>query len=468
MFLVATVPLFALVSLFGGIHPAVFFATMWVLILLSVLISFIGVFASSLVKKSVSAVIITYLFAMVFGFLLLIIFLYLYFAPGGWPLTSFFRDPTISEGIFAIGALTVTCGIYCSLLFLSTCNRLKPTSHNKSTSLRICWLVVAIVIPLVIGLYYLSSRIETSGVAINALLLALVYLSLMMLVPALSFPAEPPLPSRRVRREMDRMPKGFMGAGGSLFFPGSARGVAYFSILCTLSFALAIGAVYVGFDSVTSRLDDSTVLRDDYRRASQPAGRPARAALATPVYASAAEMREAVEEFYENERLGVIYMVLALLLSLLTLAQITWRISLSGLSKTLSGVLAALVLVAWLAVPPIVEIFTLGSSTGAGQSTVAQFSPIFGAYHAYDYGWYHGASRMAAEPAIRATLEEYADSLKWRWITFLIAAGGLGALLLASNLYSYRKIMRRAAKGETTAVATGTAVEARDGPVDRP
>src|SRR5690606_30865549 len=42
IFLVATVPFFAMANLFGGIDPAVFFAVLWILVLLSVFISFLG------------------------------------------------------------------------------------------------------------------------------------------------------------------------------------------------------------------------------------------------------------------------------------------------------------------------------------------------------------------------------------------------------------------------------------------
>src|SRR5690606_29252057 len=71
IFLVATVPFFAMANLFGGIDPAVFFAVLWILVLLSVFISFLGVYASSLVTRSIPAVLVTYAFAFVLGLVLL-------------------------------------------------------------------------------------------------------------------------------------------------------------------------------------------------------------------------------------------------------------------------------------------------------------------------------------------------------------------------------------------------------------
>lgn len=47
IFLIATIPLFALAGLFGGIDPGPFFVVLWVLVLFSIFISFVGVYASS-------------------------------------------------------------------------------------------------------------------------------------------------------------------------------------------------------------------------------------------------------------------------------------------------------------------------------------------------------------------------------------------------------------------------------------
>ena len=71
-FFVATIPLFAMVNVFGGIDPAVFFMTLWILVLLSLLISFIGVYASSLVTKAIPAVLVTYMFAIMLGVILIV------------------------------------------------------------------------------------------------------------------------------------------------------------------------------------------------------------------------------------------------------------------------------------------------------------------------------------------------------------------------------------------------------------
>ncbi|MDC1143086.1 ABC transporter permease, partial [Planctomycetota bacterium] len=71
VFLVATIPLFALANLFGGINPMAFFMVLLILVLFSVFISFVGVYASSLQKKVVPAAIITYLLSIFIGIVLL-------------------------------------------------------------------------------------------------------------------------------------------------------------------------------------------------------------------------------------------------------------------------------------------------------------------------------------------------------------------------------------------------------------
>ncbi|MHC4841414.1 MAG: ABC transporter permease, partial [Planctomycetota bacterium] len=72
VFLIATIPLFALANLFGGINPMAFFMVLLILVLFSVFISFVGVYASSLQKKVVPAAIITYLMSIFIGIILLV------------------------------------------------------------------------------------------------------------------------------------------------------------------------------------------------------------------------------------------------------------------------------------------------------------------------------------------------------------------------------------------------------------
>ncbi|KAA0211160.1 ABC transporter permease [bacterium] len=157
VFLVATIPLFALANIFGGIDPAVFFMTLWILILLSLLIGFIGVYASSLVTRAIPAVLVTYMFAIALGVVLIIVFSTLMFAAANpsvrmmFPIVSMFVDPTVTEGIYYACAFGVTTAVYCAYFFLSTTNRLKPLSHNKSTSMRLYWTAAMIVMPALFG-----------------------------------------------------------------------------------------------------------------------------------------------------------------------------------------------------------------------------------------------------------------------------------------------------------------------------
>lgn len=459
VFLIATVPLFAMANMFGGIDPAVFFVMLWVLVLFSVFISFLGVYASSLVTRAIPAVLVTYLFAFVFGLVLLVAFIVLsiwgVWASAAFPLIGFFVSPTLGEGAYYLGSMTATCAIYCVYLFISTTNRLKPTSHNKSTNLRIFWMLVMLVVPAQIGGYFLITRLSTYGITYGTLITGAVYLSLLLLAPALTFPAEPPIASRRVRREMEKAPQAMMKSGGSLFFPGSMRGALHTSLLAALGLGLLLVAGSICFSSLRERNADRTQLVTDYReivtadlRAAVsrrigtvvPPGLPP--PLVTPAGAPVSEpqMREALDAFYTWEYKGFALAVLAMLIAVLVATQVTWRVSLSGLSRGISSVLAALVIVVWLAVPYIAQAIT-GNMPEAENRRIAQFSPINGISTGVDWGTFRARSQLAPAGS-GERFAERAGAAFDRWLTFMIVSSALGLGLLASNLFTYRRVLR--------------------------
>lgn len=451
LFLIATVPLFAMANLFGGIEPEVFFVTVWALVLLSVLISFIGVYASSLVTRAIPAVLVTYAFAFVLGLVMLVIFLTLTFAAfatAAFPLVGFFANPTLDEGAYYMVALTLTCAMYCTFLFLSTTNRLKPTSHNRSTNMRLFWSGVAVIVPALVAAYFMIARLPDYGTTFGTLVMGAIYLTVLLSVPGLAFPAEPPVPSRRVRREIEKAPQGLVKAGGGLFFPGSMRGVIHFSIIAVVGFALMLLAATFCFAALSDRADDKAQLAMDYAAAvgmeSPLAGLGPLAAMMMPAVAPAgmseAQMRESLSVFYGHEFKGFALLCLALLATLLVCAQITWRVSLSGLSRGISSVLGGLLIVVWLAVPFIAEGLTQ-SDYEVESSKIAQFSPIHGARAGAVWGTERG--RADIKPGSEGSRHrERAGAIMNRYMTFLGTAAVLGVGLLISNLVTHRRVMR--------------------------
>jgi len=451
VFLIATVPLFAMANLFGGIEPEVFFVTLWALVLLSVLISFIGVYASSLVTRAIPAVLVTYAFAFGLGLVMLVVFLTLTFAAfaaSAFPLLTFFANPTLDEGAYYMVALTVTCALYCTFLFLSTTNRLKPTSHNKSTNMRIFWTGVVLVVPAQLAAYFLIARLADYGTVFGTLITACVYLTLLLTVPALAFPAEPPVPSRRVRREMDKMSPSLLRGGGALFFPGSLRGVLHFSLIAVVGFGLLLLAATFCFSALTDRAADRGQLALDYASAvgmeSPLASLGPLAAMMAPAMAPAGmsepQMREAVGVFYGYEYKGFALLCLALLATLLVCAQITWRVSLSGLSRGISSVLGGLLIVVWVAVPFIAEGLTAGDYE-VSTAKIAQFSPVHAARAGVAWGADRGRADIKPGPD-GSRHRERAESLMTRYLTFLAAAGLIGGGLLVSNVLTHKRVMK--------------------------
>ena len=456
IFIIATIPLFAIASLFGGIVPSVFFSVLWVLILFSIFISFVGVYASSLVKKAIPAVLVTYAFAFVIGLSILIIFIVMtaaralmaMFAP---TLLNMF-DPTLSEGIFYMCAMTATWGMYCTFLFVSTTNRLKPSSHNKSTALRLLWTFAAIEIPVQFALYFMLVRISGHDAGYFGLVMAAVYFALILAVPALTAPGEAPVPSRRVRRQMEKMNPALNNVAGRLFFPGGDRGVVHTTVITVMGLLLMAGTAWMCFNELDTRLDDKATLVEDYRAVkgldnSSMFGAPGLLGP-SPAGASAAisarpeaELRETVRIFEKHEFHGFLALLVVLGVTLLLTAQVTWRLTLSGISKTLSGFLTGLIILVWLVVPFIAQLIA-DSSAKPQDSMVAQFSPIAGGINAISWGKEAGTAAIS-EGAATKYLGSSAEDFQWRWMTYAATTAAMAAGLLVLNLASRRKVLAR-------------------------
>jgi ABC-type transport system involved in multi-copper enzyme maturation permease subunit len=441
IFLVATVPLFAMAGLFGGIDSAVFFVILWILVLLSLLISFVGVYASSLVSRSIPAVLVTYVLAMLLGILLLIVFITLRTASGliaSFPLVSFLTDPTLKEGIFYVTVLTLACATYCTFLFFSTTNRLKPTSHNKSTNLRVFWTLVAIIVPLKLAAYFLLVRVPPFGMAVAVMLVAVVYLTLLMLIPSVTAPAEPPLPSRRVRREMERVPQGLMRAGGVLFFPGGPRGAAHSSIIIVLAMSLMALSILFGYSRMEAQISDPAELISTYAMATQTVS-PSE---------SIDSIRAKVSTLLSHESRGLLLMLVALAVTLLVVSQLAWRLSFTGMTRTLTSVMAALLLGIWIAAPFMAEMFT---GEQRENRLASQFSPVQAAIDGAAVGMLNGRAAIESDVPRAERLTAEASQARRRWWTFIATSAAAGIVLLVLNIASQRRVMRMVSQAASAA-----------------
>jgi ABC-type transport system involved in multi-copper enzyme maturation permease subunit len=448
IFLVATVPLFAIANLFGGIEPAVFLVILWLLVLLSVFISFLGVYASSLVTKSIPAVLVTYMFALFFGLLLLTGFLTLLYAasvPGvamAFPLVAFLIDPTLEEGILYVGTLTVFCATYCTFLFLSTTNRLKPTSHNKSTGLRLFWTVVALILPAQLAAYFLLARLPKYGMAFTTLIIGTIYVFVMLLIPALTAPAEAPLPSRRVRREMEKLPKSLINGGGRMFFPGSARGAAHAAVLVVVGVALMAVVGWFAIYQLQGGLDDiaqASAYHQEITRGVSGAPRSSPGSLKVSSGSNPTAIVDEVKSVLKAEYRGYLYLLAALGVTVLVIGQVTWRMSLSGLSKALSGVLAGLILALWIVVPFIGQL--AGGGDELQDHMIGQMSPVHAIMSSNSIGTYRGLAGITDGGSAEA-LNETADAFQKRWWTFMGVSVFIGAGLLILNITGHRRVMK--------------------------
>jgi ABC-type transport system involved in multi-copper enzyme maturation permease subunit len=443
VFLIATVPLYATIHLFGGIETAVFFMVLWVLVLLSVLISFVGVFASSLVKRSIPAVLVTYALAFVLGILLLVVFTVLQIgldlAARFMPLASFFDQPTMGEGLFYIAMLTVTCGLYCTFLFFATTNRLKPTARNRSTNLRIFWVCAMVVVPLQVAAYFVFIDVPSPQWAFGTLMVGILYLCALLLVPVLTAPAEPPLASRRVRRELERVPAALRKLGAGMFFPGGARGALHTSCLIVLGLGLMalvawhLSAVQVGqvTDPETMALAMSELRLSESSIHAILADEPTREMFA-------AVLVEAVQSIFR----GTLLLILTLGLTLLLVCQLVWRMSLSGLSRGVTPVMTVLLLGGWLVGPYLLEWAGRGDP-GATTSKVAHFSPLHAGLQAVTLS--PPDRESLPEMLQRGTAETEAaklDARRKRWNTFMGTVIVAGTVLLVLNVRTHRKILR--------------------------
>jgi cytochrome c oxidase assembly factor CtaG len=149
-----------------------------------------------------------------------------------------------------------------------------------------------------------------------------------------------------------------------------------------------------------------------------------------------ADMRAKLTDYFGHQRNALLYLAGAFLVTLLVLAQITWRLSLSGISRGLCGLVAGLIFVTWLVLPYIAALIADSRST---DPLITHFSPIQAAIDSLRMG--DLMARSALEDAAGADRYiELAGRLRGHWIMFVSVAATAGTVLLVFNVISYRKV----------------------------
>ena len=247
IFLISTLPLLAISFLFGGIHVEYIFWVYFFLFLLSLIVTIYSLYASAVHSSLSKAVSLTY--TMVFlGSILLLMgvgFVWNEWLDGGTrtPL-QYYQSLSAKEQtnllmkLFCIGHLYISLSI---LFFIAGVNRLKPTTANKSTNLRI-WFLYFLLGGL-IGSYYFCS--ETKQWTPTSLWLSFIYTQILLgfvcLIPMVWFTLEPIfLPLRLYRQSLKwtswKMPL-------RMFWPGALSGFAFaffFMVLIEIVFSLLL------------------------------------------------------------------------------------------------------------------------------------------------------------------------------------------------------------------------------------
>jgi hypothetical protein len=251
---------------------------------------------------------------------------------------------------------------------------------------------------------------------------------------------------------MEKMNPAINNKFGRLFFPGGDRGVVHTTLVTVLGLLLLVGTSFVCFNELEARHDDRVTLTEDYRDvmeldnasifSSAPGGGPtANSAMLAVSRMPDAQLRDTIATFEKHEFNGFVALLVVLGATLLLTGQITWRLTLSGISKMLAGFLAALIIFVWLIVPFIAQ-WIADSAVENEDAMVAQFSPISGGMNAITWGK-QSARAAVAEGNQSERLQASADAYQWRWVTYSSAAAAVAAGLLLMNLASRRKVLAR-------------------------
>ncbi len=257
MYVLASIPLMGVAFLFGGVTPAEAFFAYVLLLAATLLVSMLGVCVSACVRNNVRAVISVYISMMsvaaIFGFF--------YFSTTNVDerpaIVRFLLDVSqfgeVGFRTVAFVGLALLIAVF-AYLFVITENRVKPSSDNKASALRVLTLLT---VPTLIGGWAWLEWVVSAGTLRNPQSVILLTAPLLLLV-AWIFPTEDADVSRRNQRTFMRLARWQYPL--RLFAPGAFWGFVY-SVLVLFLTCGGLFALWRIVDPDTSDVDAHAVVQ---------------------------------------------------------------------------------------------------------------------------------------------------------------------------------------------------------------
>ncbi len=254
LFLSATLPLVCVSVLFTGVRPGEILFAYAVMGMIAAMMTAIGLATSATGRSSRRSVAVTYALALLscMGWASLVYRLR-QAMPSSYPkmnLVGYYYDLVFHQGLastlWAAVVPLVFWGIFLALLFIVSVDRLKPTTANKSTSLRILGLVAAVTILVALAVEFLTTGVSLVECAERGLV-ALVMESGLLAIYLVGAAAEDPRLSRRIQWQYQwasriRWPL-------RIVLPGSQSGLVYVILVAALLLLGTSGVLYLALDS---------------------------------------------------------------------------------------------------------------------------------------------------------------------------------------------------------------------------
>ena len=256
LFLTATFPLVCVSVLFTGVRPGEILFAYAVVAMVAALMVGIGLATSATGRSSRRSVAVTYalgLFAcMGWGWLILWLRSAMPSSYSKWDLIGYYYDLVFHESLastfWTAVVPFVVWAISLRLLFIFAVDRLKPSTANKSTQLRIQGLVVAVTLVAAVTIVSLTTSGTLTGranIGVFTIVAEAVLLSIFLVCAA----CEDPRLSRRIQWE-------YQWASGlkwplRVFLPGSASGLVYVMLVGAILFGGTLLAVCASANSET-------------------------------------------------------------------------------------------------------------------------------------------------------------------------------------------------------------------------
>lgn len=248
LFIIATAPLVAITFLYGGVTPEQIVLTYVVLCVSAAMLTAYSIYVSSVCSSTLKAVVSSYLGAFILGPILFGPIQHVTLVHVVGPLTkdiTLIRTREWIRGLDGVnsflywGGLAAYHALIVSFFFLIATNRLKPSSANKSTALRlwfVAFLACAIGGTTTLLLHNLPEgpRPPAQGQGLHyILLIALGSILVVFILAAIAFAGEPVTLAPRLEAATARQ-RGLL-APLRILMPGAKSGAAFVTILLVLA-----------------------------------------------------------------------------------------------------------------------------------------------------------------------------------------------------------------------------------------